>query len=571
MKITVALRAHLVSKGWSKADDAEADVKSVALAKLGTGEITLGEIAELTKEAPPAGHATLAAFQKSLADMQAATQKSFELLTSEIVNLKGVKKADAIDPAVVEARLMEHATKSAARSNEANSEGSNNTGRGRVSPEELLAKAHNTESSINGGVRVEVIKAADRYESTRKSLSYPDRDGMGHVHKYAGRQVFHQGRQIESRSQRDKAVIQAWLKYTLLRQGMSIPAMKMTAHDIDLVQWSIRNSEFVGGYGGDPDSANGCTHQVNRRKLTDYEVRMFDPEMWTKAPLIDDSTSGGSDLVPVEFDDAVITTPLLYGQLYPFVETIDIARGSHIQGGSIGNPTFSYTAEGSAVSPFDATAYVGDFNNTIYPAVGAMQIGRDFQQDSPANIGQLVMDAFGRAAMNWLDGVIATGNGTNQPQGIFTFATPINVVPENPVTGPITVADYEALLWAIPLEYQTEAGGNVVFLGNQTTYSRTRGIPVGPDDQRRVFGLDERDRTIMGVPYKINSGISNAQLAAVNLGGYRLYRRLGMTTVVERTGQTLQLANMDLILCRMRWAGKMKLPNYVSVISSLQS
>ena len=305
-----------------------------------------------------------------------------------------------------------------------------------------------------------------------------------------------------------------------------IPFARMSDHDRDLVQWSIRNCDFVGGYGGNPDSQNGCTHYVNRRKLTEHEVKMFNPDnLFTKAPLLDDSTSGGADLVPVEFDAAVILTPLLFGQLFPMVEVVDIARGNVIQGGTVGNPTFGYTAEGTGITPFDATNYVGAFNNTIYPSTGAMDIGRDFQQDSPAAIGAIVIKAFGNASMNWLDNVLATGNGTNQPQGMLTFATPITCMPENPTQGPVAIADLETLLAAMPLAYQQAEGARLFYLGTQTTYQRYRGIPVSAEDSRRVLGLDERSYQVLGIPFKINSTVTNNQLSLVNGGGYRLYRR----------------------------------------------
>jgi HK97 family phage major capsid protein len=554
MKLTVALKAAGAARGWWNPDADETTIRQKAAEKLVSGELSPDELAKFSREAPPKAD-RLAALEKRLADQDA-----------EIAALKaGKPQPRGVDQARAEANAEAYLA------SQSRQDGTKAAG---ASPADIYRQAAGQGSSLDipGGANIEFIKAAERYDTSRKSLSFPQRLANGGLNPLAGQHVSYQGRNLESASERDKAVACAWLKATLLRQSLQgmhhlPPALRMTDHEKDLYQWAIRNSRFVGGYGGDPDGKDGALHEVNRRKLTDSEVAMLDLGRWTKAPLIDDNTSGGSNLVPVEFDDAVITIPLLFGQLFPYVEVIDIARGSHVQGGSIGNPSFGYTAEGTQVTPFDATSYVGQFNNTIYPSIAAMQIGRDFQQDSPANIGQLVIDAFGRASMNWLDNVIANGNGSNQPQGILQFASPIVFSAENPTSGPLVVADLEGMKFALPLEYRNAEGGRNVYLGNDVNYSRITSIPRGSDDQMRVFGM-KQDYTVFDWPYRVNNTVPNNQLASVNLGYYRLYRRLGMTTVVDRTGYTLQTSNTDLIVCRMRWGGKMKLGNAVALCSN---
>ena len=43
--------------------------------------------------------------------------------------------------------------------------------------------------------------------------------------------------------------------------------------------------------------------------------------------LIDDATSGGLEAAPIVFDDMVIQTPLLNGELFPLVTTVPLDRG----------------------------------------------------------------------------------------------------------------------------------------------------------------------------------------------------------------------------------------------------
>ena len=80
---------------------------------------------------------------------------------------------------------------------------------------------------------------------------------------------------------------------------------------------------------------------------------------------MDDNTSGGLEAVPIVFDDAVILTPVLTGELFPLVKLVNIPRGRRIEGFSVGNPTItSGTAEGSSISLFDTTSYIAAFDTT---------------------------------------------------------------------------------------------------------------------------------------------------------------------------------------------------------------
>ncbi len=543
MKITVALKAHGVSKGWWKDDATDDAIKGVAGAKMASGEFPIDEISKLTKEAPAPGAGTIAALQKQLVEQ------------GELIKSLQAGRADGLIQPLgqrIEAGLTT----------------------GTMAPSASGIDPAKAFGGVAGevGNNLERIGVEKMFDRSKKTAVYPSKNEQGLSHWKANQPVEFEGRTLQTASQFDKAVAQAWFKWNLFRQG-NLPAIfKLTKTDLELVQYCLRNSEFVGGYGGDPEQEGGCTNRVDRRKLTDREVAMFDPGNWNKASaLIDDATSGGHELVPVEFDDAIIMTPLLFGQLFPFIEVFDVARGNVMQGGSIGNPTFGYTAEGTAITPFTTDAFVTAFGATIYPSVCAFPLGRDFQQDSPARIGDLVVAAIGNAAKKWLDDVVATGNGTNQPQGIFTFASPINVPAENPTSGPITVSDYDALLAAMPVENQQAEGGRLMWVGTQQTYSRSRGVPVGTDDQRRVFGMAWSSYQIMELPFKINGTVSNNQLALFNGGGYRMYRRLGMTTIVVREGVRANLENMDYIICRMRFGGKMKLANYLATITNLQA
>ena len=149
----------------------------------------------------------------------------------------------------------------------------------------------------------------------------------------------------------------------------------------------------------------------------------------------------------------------------------------------------------------------------------------------------------------------ALGDGVTQPTGIFTAAGTTTVIADNGIAGPPDVSDYEQLLFAVPKQFRMEPGARGVYLANETSYQRARGIQVDVTDQRRVFGLNETDYSLLGQPYKIQPTLTNHQIAYAMLNRYRMYRRLGMIVRIETLGYQLSLTNTKLIVIRARYGG----------------
>lgn len=430
---------------------------------------------------------------------------------------------------------------------------------GDVNPVSVISKS----AGSVGDVRV--IEAGERYEKTRKSVVCPTHTKRGSLHPNAGRPATFAGRSLDTISQYGKAVAGAYFKWCLSvsmgGQNHNVPrGLRMTDHDRQLVKEYLHTGPWTGvivGTGTDEHPQ----FKVDGRKLTEFEIKT----------LLDDSTSGGIEIAPIEFDDAIVTTPVLFGELMPRVNVVNVSRGRRMKGGAVSNPTFGSTAEGTAITAFDTTSYVSAFDTTIFPAVGAMKIGMDFEEDSPTNIGQIIVDKYGEKAMEWCDRVIACGNGTTEPQGIVNATGIGSVLAENGTGGSPTVSDYEGLLFSVGKAFRNTKGSSNVFIGNETSYRRARGIPVGPTDERRVFGMTHSDYMLLDHPYAIQGSLTNSQIAFANLGYYRMYRRLGMTVRVETAGQTLALENARLIVVRMRFGGKLELGGAAALIENAQA
>lgn len=420
-----------------------------------------------------------------------------------------------------------------------------------------------------GDTNVRVKSPVERYAHTKGAIVHPSDSKHAHLR---GMPAMFGDTPLESQSQADKAVIGAIAKWMISSPanngtgGRVPPAFRMTEHDRELVKYAIHELPWTGicRTNGEYSGIDNGGVEINGRKLSDFEKKV----------LLDDSTSGGTEAVPMVFDEAIITTPVLYGELYPLVTTVPVARGRRIQGSSISNVTWtSGTAEGMAITPFSTASMVSAFSNTIYPAVAAIEIGNDFQEDSPINIASLIVEQAGKKAMEWLDNQIANGDGTTEPQGIFNASGTTDI--GNPAGGAGAAAqinDYETLYFSVSKAYRPPSDKDrTVFIGSDTTYRRARAIYVGAADARRVFGMDHQSYSILNVPFKVQNDIANNYCACCNLRYFRMYRRLGLNVRTETGGSTLALANKTLIVMRMRWAGKIELGGAVAYSDNWQA
>lgn len=550
MEISTALKSYLVAKGWLTADADDPTAKAVVAQKMIAGELNVAKIGELN--APPATGA------KSL--VATAVNEALAPFLAQMATL--TKAAGGTIPApahtVPAPSEFEVAFKKSFGSEMAK------FGLGGDAPTPTKMFNRNAQAAWLSGRGAEVTKATARFDNTKsamywgadsklvglrgKRLTAPSLQGPG------------MGRPLDSISEQEKAVCGAFFKWSLAcnSPGKYTQRVKMTDIDHELIRDAIHDYAWCGNVGGDEG------YGVINSKLTDV----------SRKALLDDSTSGGITLVPQVFDDAIIQIPLLYGELFPYIMVEDIVQGRRIEAPIMSRPTFtSGIADGTNIPLFTTTGFISALDTTVYAAVGSMQIGNDIQEDTPvANLGGRIIANYGEAAQNWLDMVIAIGDGSTQPLGVFNTSGITAVQSANSSGGPVTVGDLEGTMFGVAKAFRTSMGGNSnVYIGNETTYRRIRGIPIGTAYNGRVFGENYGDYTALGFPYKIYTGIPNNQLAFVNLAYYKMYRRLGTQVKVTREGQTLVLADETLISVRMRYGGQLVLAGAMSYLNDLES
>lgn len=379
-------------------------------------------------------------------------------------------------------------------------------------------------------------------------------------------------------SQYEYAKMGALYKSMMLRdnpgsQVLQNMKMRMTEEDEKLVKAAMHDDEWV-GYG---------TVGNAPRKLKDSERITFTKAgglrntdafapAGTKAPLLADNTSGGTQAVPQYFDYEAIRTPLLYGELVPFVEITPTDRGASAHSYSIGTPTFVTTASGSAITAFDATSFVTTFDVTFYPVSCGFLWGRDFEMDAAPNIGQMIVAQLGDQFKYQMDNWIAIGDGTTQPQGLKNASGTISVTATGASHATMVYNDPLNLMMGVTKPYRKAFGGdNTMFIGTDKMYKKFMQLATGvTGDTRPIFGMHLKDYQLGDYHFAVQNDIADGTVFAANLRGYRLYRRLGLYFELLTTGQTLTLANEKLLFARARFGGKLTLGGYCATMTSLQ-
>jgi hypothetical protein len=397
---------------------------------------------------------------------------------------------------------------------------------------------------FSGPGTIRVKAEGEKYSETRYATK----------HVKTGQPVFDviHGRECQTMSEGSAARAGVLLKHLANRAGLNNP---LSEHERGLLN-DVSQKVWAGKIGSDwYDHISGATVKA----------------------LIDDSTSGGIEAVPIEFDSDIVTFPLLSGELYPNVDIKPVPRGRRIEGASIGTPTLSWGGvDASAMPLFDTTSMVQPIDTTIFVINAAVEVGRDFLSDSPANVGATLTSLVGERLAAELDKVIAVGNGSTQPEGIFTASGLATVASTAGGAGPPSMDDYLTLMFSVGKQYRNRGMGPV-FLSNDRTYQRRTAIRVDPHslattvNQLPVFGPTWNDYQTMQWPHKIQNDLTNRQIAYGALSKYRMYRRLGLEVRWETAGNYLATKNLALLVVRARFGGKVVDANAFAKIVDAQT
>lgn len=348
------------------------------------------------------------------------------------------------------------------------------------------------------------------------------------------RNPFQKGLPTETPSEKDHALCGAFLKHLAHKAGF----VTMTEHDRELVSELAERHIWSGELNGE---WGYYTH--------------------VKA-LLDDATSGGSFLSPEVFDDAIVTVPLLSGELLPYVDLKPVPKGRVIQAAAVSHPTVTWSAqEGASQDVFDTDNLAQLIKTSVHVVSVFVECGRDFLADSPADVGAALVKLIGEKMASELDRVICSGDGISNPEGLFNASGVSVVTSENGVGGPMTLADVLTMYFSVGKAYRQ--AGRCFYVSNDTTYQRSRSIKIDAatpsTDQRPALAplSDIASYNTLGVKHSIQNDLSNSACGFGRLDSYRMYRRGGTEIRWEQGGSTLAKANKILLCVRTRYGGQL--------------
>ena len=530
MNLTEALKNWLVENMGVDSDADDAEFEKAASKALVDKSLTPEEYFELAKEVDDTEVGEIAKRFNSLADGISQTNK----LLAKMVEQPREKPKEGADETKAEDGTKSEMPKTTKE----------------VDISRIVADSGGTpDEPGTKDVKFRVKEAVEMYDHTPgKAMAYPITTKGGKPHPLAGQRVKEFGRALSEPSDAEAALAGAWAKFQIAAACPKIAGTAQRAwevlpeHDKCLLHHLVEK--------GDWDDSED--NKLRTRK--GYHRNGM------KA-LIDDSVSGGLEAAPIVFDDMVITTPLLYGELYPLVNTVPLARGRRVEAVSTGTVSSSWGGvDNTAISLFNTASYVSAFDTTVFRWQGAVKVGLDFLSDTPIDFGRHITAQYGERLLEDLDDAVAVGNGTTQPEGV------INKTGAGTVSfgGSTSIGNYESLRFGVSkAEHRPNVKASAVFCGTETSYQRVMALNVGTADARRLFSMSEQGPnydgyTIMGRPYKINESLSNAQLFYAILARYRMYRRKGLTIRTSTEGQTLILGNELAIVAQTRYGGQME-------------
>ena len=536
MTITKALKARLVEKHGLPADADDASAQTLVMKEIMAERISPKELTELTSENP---------------DKNPVIDRIAEMIGKSV-------------DAAIEKRMSAFQQTAAPQAAPVVQDDSGNP-----TTEQMFKGATAQGMTHNGEIKVK--KASERYSSTKSAAKWQQPDRKTLTGKSVTPEDREQGRDaffmevpentnmpvkrfLDMPSQAEYAKMGAVFKHMAYRSiGQELyrhcPFLRMTEEDHELVKEAAHEDNWVG-----PVTKN--TEIISGRKLRDFE---------TKAVLEAGSdASGGEQAVPQYFDYDAIRTPLLFGELAPWVSVTPTNQGRAAHSYSIGTPTFVATGEGTAITPFDTTSFVATYDVPFFPASCGFEWGRDFEMDSAPQFGALVMAQMGDSFKNKIDFWIANGDGTTQPQGLGSASGGTTVAATSTSHAVMVYNDALNLQFGMTKPFRNAFGGGATrMIMNDSQYKRLMQIVTGvTGDTRPIFGMHVKDYLIGDYGVSIENNIINGTMYLCNLRGYRLYQRKGITFDLVTDGRTLTLSQTKLLFARARFGGKISLGGY---------
>ena len=455
------------------------------------------------------------------------------LTTAPVKTKAGALTADEIKTAIRDGMKEAVTLLTKTNGNGGNADGGGGTGTKAPTMAELLT----ANAGGGSGTDIRVKSVAEKYSRTTVALKHAK---TGELIRTPW------GREPQSMSELNHAKAGAFLKKLAKKAG--IQQAVLTEEDNALLELTY-GEKWCGDYGG-----QYCHDAIDGMRMKD---------------LLSDSVSGGTNAVPFWFDVDLVSFPLLQGELFPYVDVQNVPRREQRSRG-IGRESHRHVGRCRRHGNEPVRHVVihrGDRQHD-FPGHVPITVGRDFLADSPAQVGMPSCENIGQRLGNELDKIVAVGNGTTQPTGIFLASGTDSVNAANTTSGRRSSRTTAGLLFGIGKQYRN-AMGRCCFISNDMSYQRSRNLQVAQSitpysggtaailNQLPLMGIDSFNAyTGLGWPWRISPSCANGEIAFGAMAKYRMSRRLGFEIRWITEGLELAHRNEVALIVRGRFGGQ---------------
>lgn len=274
-----------------------------------------------------------------------------------------------------------------------------------------------------------------------------------------------------------------------------------------------RKHALVPGLAGDDLDATG-KHQRFFRAL-------LGGDLLSLKALSEGTAEAGGYMVPLGFRDEIIARLPDQAELAPFVRYVPVRTDT----GSIPSLatdisivwTAGASAENQSFNPTDPV--LGEIDWTLKRADALTKISRELVADSRPSIVEFVTSLFQEAIAVERDKMIAIGNGTAQPKGLYSTTD----IPEVSVAGSLTFAKLVEMEQTLPKKYRRRARWVMNSANLQRVFSLVDSQDMPIFRREMIAGTPES--RILGYPVSQQEDLPDHAIFFGDLGQYLWFDR----------------------------------------------
>jgi len=265
-----------------------------------------------------------------------------------------------------------------------------------------------------------------------------------------------------------------------------------------------------------PEGLTGTMRGPAREKAARFLAAWVEGDLHAVKALAEGSDQAGGYLVPTELRDEIVARATEASRLSRLVRRIG-CRSNAVKVPTLATDvSVFWGSEGSAFGESDAA--FGQKSITIHRLNAVTKISRELVADAGIDLVDFLSTLFAEAVAVEEDRVIAVGDGSTQPEGIYSAAG----IGEYAVDGEI---DYEALVdvyYTLPGRYRDRA----VWLGSDEVFKAVRKLvdTAGQPLWRPSLDADSPDR-LLGRPVITQGDLPESVLLFGDPRYYHLYDR----------------------------------------------